>query len=54
MSIRRDVPFYMLEDLQSVVAAARKDIKQKLELEAASGGINVGEGEEEEDEEEDN
>ena len=42
MTIRRDVPFYMLEDLQSVVATVRKNLAEK----AASAGL---EEEEEED-----
>ena len=44
MTIRREVPFYMLEDLQSVVAAARKGLNQKLAEKEASGDL---EGEQE-------
>ena len=56
--LRRDVPFYMLNDLQSVVRAVRKDIKEKILKSAVSGsgdgkmlekGAAVGKEEEEDD-----
>ena len=38
MRIRRVVPYYMLDDLQSVVAAARKDLTEKLTRRKTSDG----------------
>ena len=42
----------MLNDLQSVVAAVRKDVKQKLLKKAASDKMEIEEEEVEEEEEE--
>lgn len=49
IEIRRTVPFFMLDDLQSVVTAARKDLENKLKNRAAGAEEEDDEEEEEDD-----